>query len=478
MPLQKVHLSTESEDIESTRHALYVTASADEALVNQLAASDWDVEVYADVHHPQDCLRGKSFKVALMHLGSDLPSPGEMADWFDATGLHTKWIALVSNQGVSQSELQRLIRSGFYDFHTLPVHFERLLMTLGRAYGMAALEEIEIRPGVDEDTHEGIVGDCPAVRKLRKAISKIGRTNAPVLISGESGTGKELTAKAIHAVSNRRDAPFVPVNCGSIPHTLIQSELFGYEKGAFTGANKRQIGKIEAASGGTILLDEIGDLPLELQVNLLRFLEEQRIQRVGGVQEIRVDVRVVAATHVDLRRAVQEGLFREDLFYRLNVLPIEVPPLRARDDDIEILAECIFERFASEKQRHVKGFTRKALEAMRRYHWPGNVREMINRVRQALILSENKLITPEDLGIAEMQERDDNLTLDEARSAAEKNAVALAISRTCNNLSEAARVLGVNRGTLYRLIEKHKIGLTAKEGSEIRTIGRRYAQAR
>jgi DNA-binding NtrC family response regulator len=304
-----------------------------------------------------------------------------------------------------------------------------------------------------------MVGTSPVMQALFRDIRKVGAVDAPVLIQGESGTGKELTALAIHARSRRAGAPFMAVNCGALPANLIQSELFGHEKGAFTGAHQRKIGRIEAAAGGTIFLDEIGDLSLDLQVNLLRFLQAKTIERVGGTQSLQVDVRVIAASHVDLERAVAEGRFREDLYYRLNVLHLRVPALRERESDIELLARFFFEKFAKEKNPQVRGFSQQALQVMNTYAWPGNVRELINRIRRAMVMCENRLIAPGDLGLERRGVKRTIRTLGGARAAAEKEAIRYALQYARNNVSRAARELGISRVMLYRLKQKYGIAI-------------------
>jgi transcriptional regulator with PAS, ATPase and Fis domain len=282
----------------------------------------------------------------------------------------------------------------------------------------------------------------------------VAKVAAPVLIWGESGSGKELTAQAIHAQSERAQGPFVPINCGAIAPSLIHSELFGYERGAFTGATRGKAGLIESADGGTLFLDEIGDLPRDLQANLLRFLQEKTICRLGSTRQIRVDVRVIAASHVQLQHAVAQGGFREDLYYRLAVLPVTVPPLRERRDDLVTLAEHFFHMYANEKSPRLKGFSNRAIEAILEHEWPGNVRELINRVRRALVMSDGRLIMPEDLGLA----RGINVpqpALDDMRQRSERRALRECLDRSGQNVSRAARDLGVSRTTMYRLLSKH-----------------------
>ena len=284
-----------------------------------------------------------------------------------------------------------------------------------------------------------------------------------MFISGESGTGKELTALAIHERSPRRKSPFVPINCGAIPHHLLQSELFGYERGAFTGANQRKIGRVEAANGGTLFLDEIGDLPMESQASLLRFLQEGKIERLGGHESIPVDVRIISATHVVLEGAKSDGRFRQDLFHRLCVLRVDEPPLRARGKDIELLAHHILGKFKTDGARKIRGFTPSAIAAMYNYNWPGNVRELINRVRRAIVMAENKLISAEDLDLANYSEQQ-TMSLAQAREAAEKRAIEVALLRHRHRLNEAAADLGISRVTLYRLMGSH--GLRDTSGDD------------
>jgi len=300
-----------------------------------------------------------------------------------------------------------------------------------------------------------LVGCSDAMLRLRGQVARVARVDAPVLISGDSGSGKELTAQAIHALSGRAARPFVPVNCGAIAPTLIQSELFGHERGAFTGATRGKAGLIESAHGGTLFLDEIGDLPKDLQANLLRFLQEKTICRLGSTRSMPVDVRVVAATHVQLPQAVAAGHFREDLYYRLAVLPVAVPPLRERRDDIVPLAEHVFRLYADERMPRLTGFSSRAVAAMLDHAWPGNVRELFNRVRRALVMADERLVTPLDLGLEAAAPMPGQAALDDVRARTERLALRECLVRTGQNVSRAARDLGVSRTTMYRLLSKH-----------------------
>lgn len=371
-----------------------------------------------------------------------------------------EWIGLTENANLNYVLVKNLIGDSFYDYHTLPHDKTNLLATLGHAYGMAKMKWHHNEQDEQNYTNShSMVGHSPQLIQLLSEIKKIAGVNAPVLIIGESGTGKELAAKAIHDLSNCSNGEFVVVNCAAIPNSLIQAELFGYEKGAFTGANARRKGYLEVADGGTLFLDEIGDLGLDQQVNLLRFLQEGTIQRVGGTELIKLNVRVIAATHVNLEKAVEEGRFREDLYYRLNVIKLKTPSLRDRPEDIDTLAQYFFDKFSGEKGRHVKGFSQECINTMRFYAWKGNVREMINRIRQAMIMTENSYITASDLGIDGESPNFNWVTLKEIKDRAEQDAIRKTLQRAGNNISLAARHLGISRVMLYRLIDKYDITL-------------------
>jgi DNA-binding NtrC family response regulator len=356
------------------------------------------------------------------------------------------------------SHSSRFITDYCFDYLTLPVNIERLSHALGHAYGMAELSSSPFREFTSFPSFEGILGASPVMRKLYRQIDKVSKEDVSVLIEGETGTGKELIANAIHAYSKRKSKPIVAINCGAFPPELIQAELFGYEKGAFTGAQCRKIGRIEAAQGGTLFLDEIGDLPLAQQVNLLRFLEERCIERVGGIEKIPIDVRIISATHVNLKEAVEEGKFREDLYYRLRVLHLRTPPLRERESDIELLTWYFFEEFSKNLRNKPKGFSTDALYLLQQHDWPGNVRELMNCIRHAVIMSENHLLTPSDLGLDKRnRERISVKTLEQARAEADRETILSTMRHTRSNMTRAARNLGISRVSLYRLIDKYQL---------------------
>jgi two-component system NtrC family response regulator len=292
-----------------------------------------------------------------------------------------------------------------------------------------------------------------------RTIEKVAPADATVLVLGESGTGKELMARSLHGLSNRGDGPFVAINCAAIPENLLESELFGYEKGAFTGAVKTTPGKIETASGGTLFLDEVGDLPMPLQAKLLRFLQERVVERVGGRKEIPVDVRVVCATHKDPKSLIGEGDFREDLYYRVSEITIRIPPLRERSGDVLLLARSFLERFSKQHGNKIQAFSKDALNALEGYHWPGNVRELENRVKRAVIMAEGKQITAKDLELGGEASEDDSQTFDlrEIREQAERQAILRAMSHVGGKISQAAELLGVSRPTMYDLLKKYKL---------------------
>jgi len=380
----------------------------------------------------------------------------------------TKVIVLTGNE--DRANALRAIECGAYDYYSKPIRLEELKTILQRAFHLSRLEQelraLQQAPKLQKRHFVGLVGECPAMQSVFRTIEKVASYDAPVLILGDNGTGKELVARAIHEKGLRAKGPFVPINCGAIPENLLESELFGYEKGAFTGAASRVQGKVEYAQGGTLFLDEIGELPTPLQVKLLRFLQEKSIQRVGGRQDIELDVRIVAATNIDIQQAIREGRFREDLYYRIGLITMNLPPLRERQDDVLLLANYFMSAYAQEVGKNVRGFSRPALDALREYSWPGNVRELENRVKRAVIMTDAKLIEPEDLGFAPpapaagaVENPYGGMMLKEARARLEFDLVTRMIEEEQGNIVRAAERLGVSRPTLYDLMKKH--GLSA-----------------
>jgi len=377
-----------------------------------------------------------------------------------------RWIALVCSRALANPRITSLVRSCCFDYLTAPADVERIAAALGHAWGMAQLHTSGTDAGNQDDSGD-MLGDSAPMRELRTRIEKFAPVDVPVLITGETGTGKEVAARVVHQRSSRRGQPFVAINCGALPANLVQSELFGHERGSFTGANARKIGRIETADGGTVFLDEIGDLPLEAQTNLLRFLQEGTIERVGSCTSLRLDVRVIAATHVDLEKAVASGRFREDLYYRLNVLRLPVPPLRERGQDIprlarHFLAACRREHAAGPP---VRDFGAEAEAALCAFSWPGNVRELMNRVRRAAVVAESPLISAADLDLSERTHAAARSpaasTLDRARAHAEREAIVACLRASRFNVSECARRLQVSRVTVYRLCKKYSVTLDA-----------------
>jgi len=359
----------------------------------------------------------------------------------------------------------RAVGMGAYDFYHKPVDANTLDLIVQRAFHIFDLEADNRRLTITNQAPlEGLISNDPQMLKICRQLEKISPTTVTCTLLGESGTGKEVMARAIHQLSPRKNKRFVAINCAAVPENLIESELFGYEKGAFTGANKLTLGKVETANEGTLFLDEIGDMPLNLQAKLLRFLQERVIERVGGRNEIPVDVRVICATNKDLEKMSREGTFREDLFYRICEMTVEIPPLRARQGDKALLARHFQLKFAKEHSQAVSGFTPDAIESIEGYSWPGNIREMENKVKRAVIMAEGKYITREDLGLAAAGEL--SLNLRHVRQEAEKSAILRALSMTDHNVSAAAKLLGITRPTFYDLIKKYDMHLNSTTGPD------------
>jgi two-component system NtrC family response regulator len=366
----------------------------------------------------------------------------------------TKTIVITGNQ--DRNNAIKAISMGAFDFYHKPFDEQILKIIIARAFRVHELEQENRQLALRQRNEplQGLITSDPIMLQVCKTIEKVASSNATVLLLGESGTGKELLARGLHDLSPRANQRFVAINCAAIPENLLESELFGYEKGAFTGATKQTIGKIEYAHGGTLFLDEIGDLPHPLQAKLLRFLQERVIERLGGRGEIPVDVRVVAATHQNLTEHIRTGRFREDLFYRLAEIAVHIPPLRERQSDKSLLAHAMLDKFNRAQNRNLRGFAPDALQAIEAHAWPGNVREMENTLKRAVIMAEGNQISRADLGLVHASEDEEPLNLRQVREEAERRAVLKALARRNNNVAHAAELLGVSRPTLYDLMNR------------------------
>ncbi len=405
-------------------------------------------------------LRADEPQVVLLDLGLP-PDEGGVGEGFATLGEilelapATKIVVMTGQEG--RQHALDAIAAGAHDFHNKPVDPDHLALLLERAFHVGELEAENSRllaQAAPARAH-GMIGDSPAMLQLFRAIERAGPTDISVTLRGESGTGKELAAQALHRASPRRHNRFVAINCAAIPPTLLEAELFGYERGAFTGAYRQTPGKIELAQGGTLFLDEIGDLPPDLQAKLLRFLQERVVERLGGRQEIAVDVRVVSATHRDLAERIAAGSFREDLYYRLAEITLELPPLRDRPGDAILLARHLLARFGEELGKRRVTLTPEALAAIDAYAWPGNVRELQNRLKRAIIMAEGRRIGRADLDLASGDEDYGVLNLRQVRERAEIGALRRALARAEGNISKTARLLGISRPTLYDLLRAH-----------------------
>ncbi|HAU91881.1 PEP-CTERM-box response regulator transcription factor [Alteromonas oceani] len=401
-------------------------------------------------------------KVVTLDLGLP-PDPANASEGLKtleeilALAPNTKVIVVTGNN--DKENALKAIDFGAYDFYQKPIDSDTIKLLINRALNLAKLEDenrilAKTRPAMGR-----IIGNSDAIQTVMRKAEKIAGTDISTLLLGESGTGKEVFARTIHEHSPRKDQPFVAINCASIPENLLESELFGYEKGAFTGANKTTVGKIETAQGGTLFLDEIGDMPIGLQAKMLRFLQERVIERVGGRNEIPVDIRVICATHRDIQTMVGEETFREDLFYRIGEIPINIPPLREREQDIVLLARTFLNQYREEFNAKAKSFSDGAIRAMLAHRWPGNIRELQNKLKSAVIMAEGTVIQADDLGLLEPSEdfASEILNLREVREQAESKAIRKAYQRADKNMSKTAELLGVTRPTLYSLIDKYHL---------------------
>lgn len=419
--------------------------------------TNYDVLLAEDRPNAVELLKRDKPGVVTLDLGLP-PSPGDTREGFQALADMLQFdpllkVVVVTGQDEKENGMEA-IALGAYDFFCKPVNIDELKVVVDRAIHIQELERGRRQSMLSDDceTFEGILGESPQMRGVFSSIEKVSKSDASVLVIGESGTGKELVARAIHQRSGRKSGPFVAINCGAIPENLLESELFGHEKGAFTGAHIQRQGRVELSHGGTLFLDEIGELSGPLQVKLLRFLQEHQIERVGGRSSIHVDARIIAATNMDLTKAMAEGRFREDLYYRLAVVLVSMPPLRQRQGDIQLLAKAFLQRQAATQDKAMV-FTPKAHKALETYGWPGNVRELENRIQRASIMAENGRITPKDLGISQYSDYEGQ-GLEKARQAVEKQMVEAALARNKGNLTRAAAELEISRPSLYELIDK------------------------
>ena len=436
----------------------------DSGLQSQLRWSfdDFDVALAEDRETTLAQLRRFEPSVVTLDLGLP-PDPGGVSEGFRALedilalAPGTKIVVVTGHN--DRTNAMRAIEMGAYDFFEKPIDPDLLHISISRA---ARLHEIEqenqrLKSSQGNLALDGLIASSPEMLKVCRIIEKLAPTDVSTLLLGESGTGKEVLVKALHKLSDRGDHRLVAINCAAIPEALLESELFGYEKGAFTGAVKTTPGKIETADGGILFLDEVGDLPMPLQAKLLRFLQERVIERIGGRTEIPVDVRVVCATHRDLPELIASGAFREDLYYRINEATINVPPLKERQGDAALLGRVFLERFVQQLKRPIKGFSSTAILAIESYDWPGNVRELENRVKRAVIMADGVTVTEEDLELDDGDVDPQPFNLREVREKAESRAILRALSLTDNNVSRTAEMLGVTRPTLYNLMRKYAI---------------------
>ncbi len=429
------------------------------------AYEDFEVIIAGDRESAIAALRSEEPPVVTLDLGLP-PDPDGTSEGFAvldaimALKPVTK-VIVASGHGARESALGAIER-GAYDFYQKPVDIDQLGLIVRRALNLHRIEEenrrLAAKSGEGNTVLGSLITSAPEMVKVARTIERVANTNVSVMLLGASGTGKELLARGVHDASGRRDGNFVAINCAAIPENLLESELFGHEKGAFTGAVKTTEGKIELAHGGTLFLDEVGDIPLPLQVKLLRFLQERTIERIGGRKSIPVDTRIVCATHQDLESMIMDGRFREDLFYRLAEVVVKIPSLAERPGDATLLAKVFLKRFAEEMNPSITGFAPDALAAIDGWAWPGNVRELENRVKRAVIMADGKLVKADDLDLGDADEEDAQvLNLKSAREKSDRRMIRHALARSEGNISSTAKMLGISRPTLYDLIKQYDL---------------------
>ncbi len=423
----------------------------------------YQVVIAGDRASAIDALRRYTPSVVTLDLGLP-PDPANASEGLatlkEILELAPKTKVIVVTGNDDRENAIKAVAMGAYDFYQKPADIDVLNLIVSRAFQLNSLEQENIK--LQQQTSEplsGIIAVSEKMQKLSRMIEKIAPSSITTLLLGESGTGKEVLARAIHELSPRTGKPFVAVNCAAIPETLLESELFGYEKGAFTGAAKQTIGKIEYAQGGTFFLDEIGDLPFSLQAKLLRFIQERVIERLGGRGEILVDVRIICATHQNIQGLIDAGSFREDLYYRISEMVVNIPALREREGDAIVIAKAFLNRYSEQENRDIKGFTTEAKHAIEAYSWPGNIRQLENKIKRAVVMADDVYVGIEDLALQATTNEDTTLPLNLklVREHAETIAIKRALAHADNNVSNAAKLLGVTRPTLYTLFNKYGI---------------------
>jgi len=428
-------------------------------------ATDYEILTAGTRAEAMTAIRGQQPRVVILDLGLP-PHPASTEEGFatlaDAIAADPQIKVVIVTGRAEKEHAMKAIAQGAYDILYKPVQLDELGTILKRAYHVSGLERehAELQHRLGTGAFEGMLGTSPRMQDVFATVRKVATAEVPVLITGESGTGKELIAQAIHRLSARKNGPFVVINCGAIPENLLESELFGHEKGSFTGAHIQRKGRIEMADKGTLFLDEIGELPLPLQVKILRFLQEQVIERVGGREQLRVDARVIAATNRDLKQGMADGKFREDLSFRIGVVSVALPSLKERNGDALLMANAFLQRYAKENKKKITGFSTQAAAAIENYNWPGNVRELENRVKRAVIMAEGRKVSPADLELEIPKGRFEGLSLREAREALEREIILRVLGRHNDNITRASEELGISRPTLYELMEK--LGIARK----------------
>lgn len=463
--------TTEPSNDGSARRVLFLTeGSIDHQSIEQLRTAGWQVDL-AETTAAAEAILSKSEQNRQHYVGivsCTSPVSLDIKNLEMLLGRHNLyWIATVSPEMRDRTEFRRLLATHFYDFHTHPVNPEALVGTVGHAYGMTQLSPRIERQPLYSDGRQNLIGASKLMLDHFRNLTKAARVNAPVLISGETGTGKQLSALVIHQLSSRNQNRFIPVNCAASSHQILAQNLFGCERANPGGTREIIVGGIEAAANGTLFLSGLENLPKDLQAQLLEFIEAGHFTRVGGSTAINANPRIIASTNTVLEEMIEQGDFREDLYYLLRVINLEMSPLRERMGDIELLADYFFNKFSSERNSRVRGFSHQSLMALHRHGWPGNVRELENRVRQSLVLCEGHLIQPKDLDLDDSAQPSDIVSLEEARIRAEGEYIRNALHRNYHNVTETAQQLGVSRVTLYRLMKKYNIDIVTERQREL-----------